>query len=360
MTVCWFRGSQTNAFNRLSAFALAIALILGGWSALASAAPAEFDDGAIYQVRHPEWFKESFLDLRDDAEEAADAGKLGLFIFFSTQGCSYCHLFIEQSLNDPQIAARLKQSFDSFGLEIFSDAELTDFSGTRTRVKTFALDQGVQFAPTLLFYDTAGKRLLRLTGYYPPERFRQVLDYLIDGHVRRQSLSAYLAETATNAATADASAGLLPDALFSPPPYALDRSRLPAERPLLVLFEGADCTRCAHFHQTVLKDMPTRTRLSAFDLVRLDAGDAQTPVLTPDGARVTPRDWYRSLGFTELPALVFFDESGQALIATDALVLNSRMNNLIGYVTERAYERGWNYQRYARSQGQKRFQNASE
>ncbi|MGB5736371.1 MAG: thioredoxin fold domain-containing protein [Thiohalocapsa sp.] len=308
-----------------------------------------FDDGAIYQVHHPDWFKESFLNLRDDADEAREAGKQGLFVFFSTEGCSYCHLFIETSLSDPAISERLRAHFDSIGLEIFSDAELTDFAGEPTRVKAFALDQGVQFAPTLFFFDNDGKRLLRLTGYYEPERFSAVLDYLIDGHYRQQGLRAFLARRSPQQADA-----LPTDALFAEPPYALDRSRIAAERPLLVLFDGAGCDRCARFHNEVLADVPTRERLADFDLVRLDAGDAVTPVLTPAGQRTHPKTWYAELGFTELPALVFFNESGQQVLATDALILKSRMNNAIGFVTERAYEQGWNYQRYARTQGLKK------
>ncbi len=165
-------------------------------SSAAVAAVDDFDDGAIYQVHYPAWFKDSFLNLQEDADEAREAGKQGLFVFFTTQGCSYCHLFIETSLSDPAISDRLRTHFDSIGLEIFSDAELTDFAGEQTRVKTFALDQGVQFAPTILFFDSDGTRLLRLTGYYEPERFSAVLDYLIGGHHRQQGLREFLAERA--------------------------------------------------------------------------------------------------------------------------------------------------------------------
>ena len=303
----------------------------------------DFDDGAIYQVRYPAWFKDSFLNLREDADEARDAGKQGLFVFFSTQGCSYCHLFIETSLADTSITERLRKHFDSIGLEIFSDAELTDFAGKQTRVKSFASEQGVQFAPTLLFFDNEGTPLLRLTGYYEPERFAAVLDYLIDGHHRQQGLREFLTERAAPIGVA----GLPADALFAEPPYALDRSRIPARRPLLVLFEGAPCARCSRFHDEVLGDGPTRERLAGFDVVRLDVGDAA-------GERTDPQSWYTALGFTELPALVFFDESGVQVLATDALVLKSRMNNAIGFVEDRAYEQGWNYQRYARGQALKK------
>ena len=313
------------------------------------AADASFDDTAIQQIHYPPWFKDSFLDLADDAAMADKAGKQGLLLFFTTQGCSYCHLFIQKSLGNPAIADRLRQHFDAIGLEIFSDAELTDFDGNTAPVKEFALAAGVQFAPTLLFFDTAGEPLLKLTGYYEPERFQQALGYLIDGAHEAMSLRDYLAQQA--AAGSPAAAWTLPDdALFEPPPYALDRSRMPAQRPLLVIFEGADCARCPRFHDEVLGDPDIRERLAGFDVVRLDAADTDTPVSTPSGARTTAAAWFASLDFTELPALAVFAEDGRQVLATDALVLAGRMQNSIGFVTERAYERGWNYQRYARSQ----------
>jgi len=318
---------------------------------------AEFDDGAIFQIHYPEWFKQSFLDLSDDLSDAADAGKKGLFLFFTTQGCSYCHLFLEKSLGDPAIAERVQAHFDTIGLEIFSDAELTDFAGQGTRVKQFALDEGVEFAPTLLFYDASGERLLRLTGYYDPERFNQVLDYLIGDHHQTMSLRDYLASGPTET---DGAAELIADPLFAAPPYALDRSRMPGERPLLVLFEGTDCPRCEAFHHKVLADPSIRERLQGFDVVRLDAADAETPVLMPGGGRTTPRAWYDDLGFTQLPALVFFNEEGRRVLSTDALVRSSRMHNSIGFVMDRAYEQGWNYQRYARSQALKRMTDDAE
>ncbi len=331
------------------------------WASLAllcavdAKAAEDFDDTVIADIRYPDWFKESFLDLPGDLSDARDAGKQGLFLFFSTQGCSYCHLFLTTSLADPELVARLRAHFDSIGLEIFEDAELVDFDGESTRVNAFALDQGVQFAPTLLFYDLDGQRLLRLTGYYEPERFALVLDYLIGGHYREEPWRAWLArrEAASPQAAATPSE-LIADPLFADPPYALDRSQVPADRPLLVIFERRDCTRCPRFHAEVLADSEVRAALQGFEVVRLDADDPTTPVLAPSGERTNPAAWADALGFTQHPALAFFDEGGRAVLTSDALILKSRMMNSIGFVTERAFERGWTYQRFARSRAMAR------
>jgi thioredoxin-related protein len=312
-----------------------------------------FDDGAVMTLHYPDWFKESFLVLPDDAAEAEADGKRGLLLFFTTQGCAYCHLFIQEVLGNADLSGRLREHFDSIGFEIFSDAELTAFDGEQVRVKEFALDQGVEFAPTLLFVNTAGNRLLRLTGYYGPDRFSQVLDYLTTNSGGELSWREYLATQHEEGKSS--SRTLREDPMFAQPPFALDRTQVRSERPLLVFFETADCNRCERFHDEVLSDAATRERLADFDVFRFDADDTTTPVMTPDGQRTTPSEWYRSFAFTQLPALVFFSEAGEPVLETDAMVLSNRMSNAIGFVTDRAYEQGWNYQRYARTESIKRL-----
>jgi thioredoxin-related protein len=327
-------------------------LVVAALALLAASGEADddFDDGMITMIEYPDWFKESFLNLQDDLADAREAGKDGLLLFFSSQGCSYCHLFIRTSLADPTLAGRVQAHFDTIGLEIFDDADLTDLGGNATRVKHFALDQGVEFSPTLLFLDGEGRAVLRLAGYYDPERFGRALDYVIGRHYEDEPFKSWLARQEISAPPKDGDR-LIADPLFSEPPYALERKRMPAQRPLLVIFERAGCPRCAQFHRKVLQDSDVRSILEGMEVIRLDAADTQTPVVTPSGERITPAGWAQQQGFTQYPALVFFEEGGEQVLETDALVLKSRMLNALGFVTERAYEQGWTYQRFARTRG---------
>ena len=159
-------------FPRFALITLSLlSLNLGTW-VTAAAASGKFNDGEYTQVVYPDWFNDSFLDLREDLAEAVAAGKRGLMVFFSTEGCSYCGLFVRESLNNPAIAAATRERFAAVGLEIFSDAEMVDPRGAPMRVKEFAAAEGVEYAPTLLFYDEDGQRTLRAVGYQSPARFR--------------------------------------------------------------------------------------------------------------------------------------------------------------------------------------------
>lgn len=318
----------------------------------AGAAASDFDDSAIVSAKTPDWFKPSFLDLQADLSDALKSGKKGLMVYFSTEGCAYCKAFVEKSLANPAIASRVRQHFDAVQLEIFDDAEMSDPQGKAMAVKAFAKRERAAFSPTVIFYGADGKTLLRVVGYQSPERFEKVLDYVIGDHYRTKTLADYLNAQATPPARTKA-AGLIDNPLFATPPYALDR-RIPAKRPLLVIFERPGCEECTQFHTKVLPDPEVQKLIQQFEVVRLDVTDDKTPVLGTRGEKLTPQGWIRKLGLTHSPAMVFFDEAGQEVLRIDALALNQRMARSLGYVLDKAYLRDIHYQRYSREKSMQR------
>lgn len=332
--------------SKIILFSFVSLLFLNSPSLLAK----DFKDSKYSHVEYPGWFIDSpFLELSDDLATARTAGKQGLMVVYSTEGCSYCGLFIEKSLGNPEIAAMVQKHFGSLGLEIFDDTNLVGPQGQETTVKAFAKQEGVMFSPSVLFYDKEGKRVLRITGYQAPERFKTSLQYVIGKHYQTQSIAEYTQSVSRSPATAVSAAPLRQDPLFNKPPHFLQRNVFPAHEPLLVIFETRGCDECEVFHNKVLGNKQVRDSLENYEVVRLDSQDNRTIVITPDGKRITPASWYKQEGFSRTPALLFFNESGLAAIKTDALVLQQRMMNSINYVIERAYTKGWSYQRFARS-----------
>jgi len=333
--------------HKLRSFTLFLITILFPFGTVSA---GDFEGKNIGHIEYPAWFSKSpFFDLQEELHKAKTGGKQGLMVLFTTEGCTYCGAFIEKSLGDPAIASIVKSNFASIGLEIFDDAEMTDPLGTSISVKHFAKREGAGYSPTLVFYGVDGKRTLRAVGYQSPQRFTALIDYVIAGHYSNESVAEYFERRTKKQSSRQDSAGLKQDAFFSKPPYALDRSRFAAKRPLMVLFEETVCSECDDFHTAVLALPEVRDLLQKFEIVRLDARDDKTPVLAPDGRRVTPASWFKQISFSRLPALVFYDEKGSEVLKTDALVKRQRMLNSLGFVLERAYEKGWTYQRFARS-----------
>jgi thioredoxin-related protein len=321
--------------------------LLAGTSALQA---TQFKDSTITHVDYPDWFNNNpFLELNQNLIDARASGKQGLMVLYTTEGCSYCALFIEKSLGDPEIQAIVRKHFETVGLEIFDDANLVGPRGEETTVKEFAKSEGVMFSPTILFYDTNGNRVLRITGYQAKKRFTTSLSYVTGKHYRSESMADYAKRANQQPAKLEAKAPLRDDPLFDKPPHLLQRNVIPARKPLLVVFEKSGCADCDIFHDNVLADKQVRKSLEDYDVVRLDTEDNKTPIIKPDGSRTTPANWYREEGFSRTPAMLFVSEQGRVAIKTDNLVMQQRMINCINYMNERAYTRGWSYQRYARS-----------
>jgi thioredoxin-related protein len=195
----------------------------------------------------------------------------------------------------------------------------------------------------------------RIVNVASAARFQTILDYLGHGYNRTTSFRDFLNQSQPDAG-ANATDRLQEDPLFSSPPHALERTRFSADRPLLVIFEQRACEECDEFHRGVLALEEVRDLLKRFEVVRLDAEDDQTGILTPDGSRLTPAAWFQRANFSRVPALLFFNEQGEQVLETDALVKRQRMMNSCFFVLEKAYEKGWSYQRLARSKAIERAQ----
>lgn len=315
-----------------------------------------FSEDVFADVTHPAWFKQSLMDFQDDVKEAVATGKKGVLIFLSTRRCSYCKVFLDKTLSEPDILQRVQASFDVVGLEIFNDTEVTDVDGKVYSVKDFVTAKKAHFTPTLIFYGKGGRTLLRIVGYYPPDKFRHVLDYLEQNLYRTTSLRNYMASKDKSAK--GAAKAIIPDnELFTSPPYNLDRRIAPSSKPLLVIFERPDCDSCQRFHNTVLKDPSIRTLIKKYESLQMDMTDAKTGVLLPNGERTYPRQWAEQLDISYSPSILFFDESGKEVLRLDSETLRFRMEGALQLVLEKAYAEDAQLQRWRRKKAIEFMQN---
>lgn len=315
--------------------------------------PADFpefnDQPLAAPLTHPDWFKLSFLDLTDDLREAAAAGKRGLIIYFGQKYCAYCKALLETNFGKADIRAYTQKHFDVIGIDIHGSSNVVDFDGAEGNERWFALRHDVNFTPTLLFYDTAGKLALRLSGYYPPYQFRAALEYVADGHYRNETFRSYL-ERADVPLVFDAGE-LNYETYFLPPPYALARTHRPGERPLIVFFEQPDCHACDVLHTGPLTEPEIVDRLRRFEIVQLNLWGKQ-PVITPDGKRTSEREWASGLGLFYAPTLIFFDNDGREILRVDSVVQFYRLRNVLDYVATGAYKQYPTFQRWREAQGE--------
>ncbi|MCP4409441.1 MAG: thioredoxin fold domain-containing protein [Gammaproteobacteria bacterium] len=295
-----------------------------------------FDDLPTgYLGGHPDWFKVSFLDLREDLDEALEAGKSGIIIYFGQKHCAYCKAMMEENLSKPDVVAYVTRHFDVIGLNVFSTVKLTDPEGNAMTVKEYAVQEKTHFTPSLIFFGKDRKKALVLRGYHPAYKMRAALEYVADGHYRKQSFRDYLAKA--DPPLLFEGEALNHDDLFISPPYVLDRSHFQASRPMLVIFEQPKCHACDILHSEPLQNKVVRQRLQGYEVVQLNVWDRETPVLTPGGERLTPFEWAVQLKLSYTPTLLLFDERGQEIMRIESVVQFFRLAGILRYVAEKGY-----------------------
>ncbi len=285
----------------------------------------------------PDWFATSFLDLREDLTEAVDVRrKDGLIVYFHQDDCPYCEAFLKENLTRPDVLAYVRAHFDIVAADVWGSRSITDMAGMELTEREFAVRENLNFTPSFLIYDASGEEALRLRGYYPPYRFRAALEYVVDGHYKRESLRRYF-ERADPPPKFDL-ADLNERTFFSAPPFMLDRTAGQALRPLAVFFEQGECHSCDVLHSEAISGGEVEALIEQFEVVQLDMW-ADTPVITPDGDRTTARGWADTLDIAYRPTIVFFDATGHEIIRIDSVVRMFRLRGVLRYVLERGYER---------------------
>jgi len=321
-----------------------IALLLMAILPLSGAQPVEKKDvlqaGLVnpgFQAK-PDWFKQSFLDIREDISEAAGQGKR-VVLYFYQDGCPYCKKLLETNFALRDISDKTRKAMDVIAINIWGDREVTDLAGNSVSEKQFAADLKVMFTPTLLFLDEQGKVVVRLNGYYPPHKFAAVVDYVGQHKEKELSFRDYWAKLSPPAS----SGKLHQEKSYLQEPYRLaGRS---GDKPLLVLFEQKDCAQCDELHLDILRRKESIELLERFDVVLLDMW-SKTLVQTPGGADTSAAEWSRQLNIQYAPTMVIFDTSGREVFRTEAYLKAFHIQSAMDYVLSGAYREQPNFQRF--------------
>jgi thioredoxin-related protein len=245
------------------------------------------------------------------------------------------------------IADKTRRNFVAIALNMWGDRDVTWLDGRTMTEKELARELKVQFTPTLLFLDRRGGVLVRLNGYYPPQRFEAVLDYLIEGRAGKQSLGSYLQRVAREPA---ASPRLHDEPFFMTAPYNLTRRT--GGRPLAVVFETTHCAPCDELHRQGLRREDVLAMLREFDVARFALGTA-TALVTPDGRSSTAQAWARELGVAYTPSIVFFDATGAEVLRMDAYLRGFHLASSLDYVASGAYRTQPSFQRFLQARSER-------
>lgn len=292
-------------------------------------------------TEYPDWFKDSFLDLQEDIKEATAAGKR-LVIFFHQDGCPYCNALVERNFAQKDIAEKAQQNFDVITMNMWGDRSVTHVDGKHYLEKTLAEALKVQFTPTVIFFDEMGKVALRINGYHSPQQFSLDLDYVAKHNETKISYRDFMKANSPESKT---NKSLNTETFFKKDSFDYSAKVNKEGRPFAVFFEQKDCPDCDHLHTKILPDKELLGVINHFDNTQLDMW-SKTPIVTPQGEKMTAREWAKKLDIKYAPSIVVFNSDGKEIIRSEAFFKVFHTQGIFHYVLSESYKEEPSFQRY--------------
>ncbi len=287
----------------------------------------------------PSWFKESFLDLREDIKEAT-ANKKRVLLYFYQDGCPYCAKLLQDNLGQKKLADKTRNNFDVIAINMWGDKEVTNLKGQLTTEKKFTEQMKVMYTPTLVFLTETGQVALRVNGYYAPYKYETALDY-VRGHNEKKMTFRNYARQFLKKAT---SGKLHNEKFILNAPYNL-KKLVHSNKPLLLLFEQKKCHACDELHNDIFKRKETLKQITRFNVVRLDMW-SNDKLVDFNGKSVSAKFLAKKLNITYSPSFVFFDSNAKEVFRIDAYLKSFHTQSVLDYVASKAYLKQPNFQRY--------------
>jgi thioredoxin-related protein len=275
---------------------------------------------------HPDWFKESFLDIGEDVMEASDQGK-HVMLFMHLNGCPYCYKMIEENIKNAPYTDFIKENFDVISLNIKGDREVALNAEISLTEKQLADRFKVMYTPTIVFLGPDNKVVARTNGYRSVADFKLVLNYVQEKAYENKRLTEYINEKKSQSYK------------FREHPQITSADNLQklADKPLAVLLEDKGCVDCDALHDGHLASKEVRDILKKYTLVRLDAL-SEEKLVDVDGNQTTPKDWADKLAISYRPAIILFDRNKE-IARIQSMLYSYHFTELLRYVAERHYEK---------------------
>lgn len=287
----------------------------------------------------PSWFKDSFLDLREDIAEASE-NKKRVMLYFYQDGCPYCAKLLQDNFGQKNLVDKTRKNFDVIAINMWGDKEVTDLDGQLTTEKIFTEKMKVMYTPTLVFLTEKGKVALRINGYYAPNKFETALDYVAGKNESKVSFRNY----ASKFLKKKTSGKLHQESFILPPPYNL-KKLLSSNKPLLILFEQKKCRECDELHNDVFKHKETLQQISRFNVIRLDMWSNDS-LKNIQGKNTTAKKLAKKFNVTYSPSFIFLNKTGKEVFRIDAYLKSFHVQSVMDYIASKSYIEQANFQRY--------------
>lgn len=309
----------------INPLSLTMLCILMGW--LSNTTASEIARGVIEGgVEHaaPGWFKNSFLEIVDDVEEATEANK-HVLLFFQLNGCPYCDRMLTENFKSGPVKNYIQENFDVIAINVRGDREIAFNEDVSLTEKELSELLKVRYTPGIMFLNSENKPVVRVDGYRASEQFSQILKYVSSKAYQSQKLSDYLDQHLKQVY-----------AMQSNPMFKDISDLSTVEGPLAVIFEDSRCYDCAAFHEKLLNNPEVKQEMSAFTVVRLNT-ESDAKIKDVAGNETTAKALSDSLSMTYRPGVALYAD-GELLRRHDSLLFRHHFKEGLRWIGSGAYK----------------------
>ena len=123
--------------------------------------------------------EEDFFVARTDLQSLLQTSDGPLAVYFEAAICRECETMHRRILSDGPTRKLVLQA-NNVQLDIDSSQPLTTPDGQQTTAKQWALDLGIAYTPSLVFFDNSGTEVMRIDAFLKTFHFQSVYAYVLE------------------------------------------------------------------------------------------------------------------------------------------------------------------------------------
>ena len=136
---------------------------------------------------------EDFYLKTTDLQSVIAGSDKPLAVYFESANCDECRTTHERVLTD-KATRKLVVMANNVQLNVVSDEKIVTPAGEPTTASQWAEDLGIAYTPSVVFFDRAGKEVMRISGFMKTFHFQSVYAYVLErAYLDEPSFQRYIA-----------------------------------------------------------------------------------------------------------------------------------------------------------------------
>lgn len=135
---------------------------------------------------------EDFYLAETNLKKIVDQSELPLAVYFETGNCNECKTMHERVLVD-KATRKLVMKMNNVQFGIYSTKKITTPKGLKTTALTWAQDLGITYTPSVVFFDSDGNEVMRISAFLKTFHFQSVQAYVLEkAYIEQPSFQRYI------------------------------------------------------------------------------------------------------------------------------------------------------------------------